>query len=191
MKDFKNKVAPIIALVVLCMLILTMAILGEKSSIESGEIAKVPENKVKTIEMEEENSTNKTEKEPEYKFVETAELILDTTDLGVKNSYYSAFLNSYMNDDATVSFNIDTDMPIDSYYYEIVDENGDIVHTDRLGLSMGSSGNNNYQFALTKFAFVNEEETHLKPEWQFLGFRFHILSGLDTSIIIEPTIFNR
>lgn len=186
MKNLKNKIEPIIALVVLCALIVTMAMLGENSKTEST-IAKTTETTVVEKEVIDEP------KEQEFKHIQTAELILDTVEVGAKNNYYSAFLKSYTNDEATVSFNIDTDMPIDSCYYEIVDENGNVVHTDKLGLSMGSSGGNNYQFALNKFVFVNNEEetTNLKPGWQFLGFRFNILSGLDTSIIVEPKIFKK
>lgn len=186
----KERIVPILALVVLFALVGTMAYFGsadtETSTVVSEDIGTVVplEEQEEVTEVAAENVA--TEKY-QFKTVETPELILTYEGEAVKNNYNYATFDRYTVDDYTVAATVSTDAEIDDTYYELVDESGNVVYKGQAGLSGGRSGDL-HQIAFNKLVFSSETEDGviLNPEWKDYDVVFYLATGYDTSIIVKP-----
>lgn len=189
----KEKIVPILALVVLFALVGSMAYFGSTNNSEQtvvsddmGNIAPLEESAKKMAETIE---TVKNVADDKYQFqtVETPELVLTYEGEAVKNNYNYATFDRYIEDEYTVAATISTDAEIDDTYYELVDDNGNVVYKGGVGLSGGRSGDL-HQVSFNKLVFENETEDGvlLNPEWKDYDVIFYLATGYDTSIIVKP-----
>lgn len=185
----KERIVPIFSLIVLFALVGSMAYFGQapEPAVQNETMEVAKQEGVKVEDVKEVNQ-EVVEKENAFEQVETPELILTKLGAAVANNYNYATLDRYSVDDYTVSATVSTDAGIYDTYYELLDENGNIVYKGTVGLSFGVSGDS-HNVSFNKLVFDNkntEQEDTLNPEWKDCKIRFHLLTGKDTSVIIEP-----
>lgn len=187
----KERIMPIIALVVLAVIVVGGAMLNSNNSTET---AMTSETKVEDKVPVEKEIIEREEKEAlvveqdGFRHVETPELILTYLGDAVSNNYNYATLDSFTVNEDNISLLVSTDAGITDCNYEIVEEDGTVLYKGGLGLSYGNSGGDLQQIDFNRFIFDGSSEmnaTELKPEWKNKHMKFYLNTGLDTSIIVD------
>ena len=177
----KERLMPILSLVVLFALVGSMAYFGQAGQQEVKESEVIATTSVEKVEQEVVESDDFLER------VEKPELVLTKVGAGMVNNYNYATLDKYSVEEDGISVVVSTDAGIADVYYELLNDNGDIVYKGAEGVSFGVNGDTHNVF-FNKIVFNNdlEQDVKLNPEWVNCKIRFHLITGRDTSVVVEP-----
>ena len=184
----KERLMPILSLIVLFALVGSMAYFGQQPDATEVNEQQGVVATTNTEDLEKPTETGDVKKEEiPFRHVEVPELVLTGVGDAVANNYNYATLDRYNVDDIGVLAVVSTDAGISDVAYELLDENGEKVHGGSKGLSFGVSGDTHeVYFNKAIFDNVEEQDLELKPEWKNYKVRFRLITGYDTEIIVEP-----